>query len=160
MERLVADSHRNRCVRASLFGSFGQLDGTAGVVKSGDKVRIVYSRSTDGLIWTQTVTNAVTGAALSSFSHASGPMTGYVLPYCINYDLTASRWGTGTECDNNCSGTVSAQTYSNTTITLASKDTAFGSTLRVSGGTTYSGLSVSIDGTVWHIDSINIPAMD
>jgi hypothetical protein len=74
--------------------------------------------------------------------------------------LNAIRWGTGTECDDNCNGTVSPQTYKNTTITLASSDTAFGSTLGVSGGTTYSGLSVSKDGTVWHIDSINIPAMD
>ncbi|KUJ20628.1 uncharacterized protein LY89DRAFT_448834 [Mollisia scopiformis] len=133
------------CVRASLFGSFGQLDGQAGVVGEEDQVRIEYSRSADGLVWIQNVTNAVTGAYLSSFSHESGPMTG---------------WGTGTECDDDCSGTVSAQTYKNTTITLASSDTAFGDTLGVSGGTTYSGLSVSADGTVWHIDSISVPAMD
>lgn len=42
-----------RCVRASLFGSFGQLDADSAVVKDGDEVRIEYSRSADGLIWTQ-----------------------------------------------------------------------------------------------------------
>jgi hypothetical protein len=72
-------------------------------------------------------------------------------------DLT--RWGTGTECDNSCSGTISTQTYKNTTITLASSDTAFGNTLGVSGGTTYSGLEVSADGTVWSIERINVPPM-
>ncbi|KAE9377179.1 hypothetical protein N431DRAFT_402003 [Stipitochalara longipes BDJ] len=132
------------CVRASLFGSFGQLDGTAGVVNGTDEVKIEYSRSADGLSWTQNVTNAITGAYLSSFVHDSGPMTG---------------WGTGTECDSNCSGTIAPQTYKNTTITLAYSDTAFGNTLGVSGGTTYTGLKVSADGTVWTIESINVPAM-
>lgn len=70
-----------------------------------------------------------------------------------------SRWGTGTECDNSCSGTIAAQTYKNTTITLAASDTAFGKTLGVSGGTTYTELEVSADGTVWTIGNINIPAM-
>ena len=28
-------------------------------------------------------------------------------------------WGTGTECDDGCSGTVAAQQYMGTTITLA-----------------------------------------
>jgi len=42
-----------RCVRASLFGTFGQLDGIAGVVKGTDEVKIEYSRSADGLSWTQ-----------------------------------------------------------------------------------------------------------
>ena len=63
-------------MRASLFGSFGQLDGTASPVGGTDQVKIVYSRSADKKTWTQTVTNAVTGAALSTFSHESGPMTG------------------------------------------------------------------------------------
>jgi hypothetical protein len=56
------------------------------------------------------------------------------------------RWGTGTECDNSCSGTITAQTYKNTTITLASSDTAFGNTLGVSGGTTYTDFQVSAMG--------------
>lgn len=68
-------------------------------------------------------------------------------------------WGTGTECNDGCTGTVAAQTYKNTTITLASSDVNFGKTLGVSGGTTYSGLSVSADGKVWHIDTISVPKM-
>ncbi|KAG4438287.1 hypothetical protein IFR05_006222 [Cadophora sp. M221] len=132
------------CVRASLFGSFGQLDGVAGVVKGSDEVRIEYSRSADGLIWNQNVTNAVTGAFLSSFGRASGPMTG---------------WGTGTECNDGCSGTIAGQTYKNTVITLAGADTAFGNTLSTSQGTTYTGLKNSADGKTWTIDSINVPAM-
>ena len=43
------------CVRASLFGSFGQLDGPAGVVSGSDQVKIVYSRSADTKTWTQLV---------------------------------------------------------------------------------------------------------
>lgn len=39
----------NRCVRASLFGSFGQLDGTAGIVSGTDHVLINYTRSADEL---------------------------------------------------------------------------------------------------------------
>ena len=40
-------------MRASLFGSFGQLDGAAGIVKGTDEVLIEYTRNADGLSWTQ-----------------------------------------------------------------------------------------------------------
>ena len=43
------------CVRASVFGSFGQLDGTAGVVSGSDQVKIVYNLESDGQTWTQYV---------------------------------------------------------------------------------------------------------
>ena len=134
----------NRCVRASLFGSFGQLDGTAGIVSGTDHVLINYTRSADELSWTQTVTNAITGVALSSFTHDSGPMTGY---------------GTGTECDNSCSGTIVAQQYLNTTIVLEEADPDFSNTLGVSGGTTYTGLTSEEGGRIWKIARIDIPAM-
>ncbi|KAH6678480.1 hypothetical protein B0J14DRAFT_505863 [Halenospora varia] len=132
------------CIRASLFGSFGQLDADSAAVKGTDNVLINYTRSADGTIWTQNVTNAKTGAYLSSFSHASGPMTG---------------WGTGTECDDSCTGTIAAQTYKNTTITLASADASFIKTLTTSGGTTYTGAKMSADNKVLTIESINIPSM-
>jgi hypothetical protein len=77
------------CVRASVFGWFGQLDGTAGVVSGSDQVKIQYTLESNQQTWTQyvlpvttvycltnpyrTVTNAVTGALLSSYSHDSGP---------------------------------------------------------------------------------------
>ena len=134
------------CVRASVFGSFGQLDGDASPVSGDTPVKIVYTLESDDETWTQTVTNADTGASLSSYSIAAGPyMTGY---------------GTGTECDDSCSGTIASQTYSNTVITLASADTTFGDTIATSGGATYSGLTSSNDGQTWTIAEINIPAMD
>jgi hypothetical protein len=80
------------CVRASLFGSFGQLDGEASPVSGTDQVRIEYTLLDDQDTWVQyvyrtdcemlangdrNVTNAQTGKVLSTFSHKSGPyMTG------------------------------------------------------------------------------------
>lgn len=43
------------CVRASVFGSFGQLDGTASPVSGSEKVRIEYNLESDGETWTQYV---------------------------------------------------------------------------------------------------------
>ncbi|OQD90677.1 hypothetical protein PENANT_c001G10456 [Penicillium antarcticum] len=134
------------CVRASVFGSFGQLDGDGAAVSGDDHVRIEYNLESDGQTWKQTVTNAVTGALLSTYSRASGPyMTGY---------------GTGTECDGGCSGTIAAQKYLNTTITLAGADATFGNTIAKAGGATYTGLGSSQGGKVWTITQIDIPAME
>ncbi|OOF90700.1 hypothetical protein ASPCADRAFT_36730, partial [Aspergillus carbonarius ITEM 5010] len=133
------------CVRASIFGSFGQLDGTGSPVSADDHVRIEYNLASDGETWTQNVTNALTGAALSSYSYAAGPyMTGY---------------GTGTECDSDCTGTVASQLYINTTITLREADTSFGDTIATGAGATYTGLTSSEGGKVWKIATISIPAM-
>ncbi|RLL95616.1 hypothetical protein CFD26_105813 [Aspergillus turcosus] len=133
------------CVRASVFGSFGQLDGTASPVSGTDQVRIEYILLDDQETWVQNVTNAQTGKMLSTFSHKSGPyMRGY---------------GTGTECDGGCTGTVAEQKYLNTKITLASADPTFGNTIASAAGATYSGLSSSEGGKVWTIESITIPAM-
>lgn len=131
------------CVRASVFGPFGQLDGPASAVSGTTKVKIVYELQSDGQTWEQTVTNADTGATVSTYSHASGPcMTGY---------------GTGTECDSSCSGTVAAQKYLHTVITLAGADTTF--TIATAAGGTYKGLTSSNGGQVWTIAEIDIPAM-
>ncbi|PYH42915.1 uncharacterized protein BP01DRAFT_359137 [Aspergillus saccharolyticus JOP 1030-1] len=133
------------CVRASIFGSFGQLDGTGSPVSGDDQVRIEYNLLSDDNTWVQTVTNAVTGAALSNYSYPAGPyMTGY---------------GTGTECDDDCTGTVAAQFYLNTTITLREADTTFGDTIATGAGATYTGLSSSEGGKVWTIATISVPAM-
>lgn len=134
------------CVRASVFGSFGQVDGDAAAVSGSTPVEIVYELS--GTEWTQTVTNANTGASLSSYTIDVGEgatMTGY---------------GTGTECDNSCSGTIAEQTYQNTVITLLEADTSFGDTISTSAGATYSGLSSSEGGKVWTITKMTVPAMD
>jgi hypothetical protein len=68
-------------------------------------------------------------------------------------------YGTGTECDDSCSGTVAAQKYMNTVITLESADPTFGSTIATAQGATYTGLASSQGGLVWTIASINIPKM-
>ncbi|CAH0057042.1 unnamed protein product [Clonostachys solani] len=133
------------CVRASIFGSFGQLDGEASAVSGDQKVKIVYTLLDDNDTWRQDVTDADTGAELSSYEYKSGPyMRGY---------------GTGTECNNGCTPTIADQRYINTEITLAGPDTSFGNTIATSQGATYSGLSSNSDGSVWTIAEINVPKM-
>ena len=39
------------CIRCSVFGSFGQLDGPAGVVTAGMAVRIEFALQADGQTW-------------------------------------------------------------------------------------------------------------
>ncbi|KAG8996033.1 hypothetical protein FRB93_000995 [Tulasnella sp. JGI-2019a] len=131
------------CIRCSIFGSFGQIDGNSAVVKGTDAVTINYVLGSDKNTWTQTA--SINSVVVSTLSYAAGPyMKGY---------------GTGTECDDNCSGTIAAQTYTNTVITLDAADPNFGSTGVASGGTVMTGLSSSQSGKVWTIASINIPAM-
>lgn len=43
------------CVRASVFGSFGQLDGDAGIVSGSDQVKIQYTLESNQQTWTQYV---------------------------------------------------------------------------------------------------------
>lgn len=74
--------------------------------------------------------------------------------------LTVHRYGTGTECNDNCSGTIAEQKYLNTVITLAEADTTFGSTIAKAGGAAYTGLTSSQGGKVWTISQITVPAMD
>lgn len=68
-------------------------------------------------------------------------------------------WGTGTEYDSDCSGTIAAQKYTGTIITLAAADTTFGSTIASAQVATYTGLSSSNGGKVWTIETINMLAM-
>lgn len=68
-------------------------------------------------------------------------------------------YGTGTECDDSCSGTIAAQTYTNTILTFDAPDPNFGATGVASGGATVSGLASSQGGLVWTVASIHIPAM-
>lgn len=74
--------------------------------------------------------------------------------------LTRGRYGTGTECNDGCSGTIAEQKYLNTVITLAEADSTFGSTISKAGGAAYSGLTSSQGGKVWTISQITVPAMD
>jgi hypothetical protein len=41
------------CVRASVFGSLGQIDGTARIVSGTDEVLIHYTLQADQMTWTQ-----------------------------------------------------------------------------------------------------------
>ncbi|KKY15340.1 hypothetical protein UCDDS831_g07663 [Diplodia seriata] len=133
------------CIRASLFGGFGQLDGEASAISGDTKVRIEYNLMADGTTWEQLVSDADTGKNLTYFQHDSGPyMRGY---------------GTGTECQSDCTGTIDEQKYLNTVITLADADTTFGSTVGSSQGAKYSELKQTEGGKVWTIDTITVPAM-
>ncbi|KAF7552414.1 hypothetical protein G7Z17_g4360 [Cylindrodendrum hubeiense] len=133
------------CIRTSLFGSFGQLDGDSAAVDGDQKIKIVYTLLEDNDTWQQVVTDSETGTQLSTFEYKSGPyMKGY---------------GTGTECDDGCTPTIAEQRYINTTITLASADTNFGNTIASSQGATYSGLASSEGGKVWSISEIVVPSM-
>jgi hypothetical protein len=61
------------CIRCSLFGSFGQYSGDAGIVTGSEAVEIVYELASDLETWVQTATEVSTGTLLSTFSYASGP---------------------------------------------------------------------------------------
>lgn len=75
------------------------------------------------------------------------------------HPLTLNSWGTGTECNNDCTGTVAAQQYINTVITLKEADATFGNTIAKASGATYSGLASSSGGKVWTIKQIDVPSM-
>lgn len=68
-------------------------------------------------------------------------------------------YGTGTECQQDCTGTIAPQVYENTVLTLSSADRDFGKTIAVSQGATYEGLKVSSDGKTWTIAKMNVKAM-
>ncbi|EUC60663.1 hypothetical protein RSOL_359440 [Rhizoctonia solani AG-3 Rhs1AP] len=131
------------CVRASVFGWFGQRDGPAGVVKGTDAVTMKYKLQSNKMTWTQTVT--IDGKVVSTLDSDSGPYM--------------KGWGTGTECQDNCSGTVSAQKYTNTVITLDAADPNFSTTLSCSQGATATGITSEQGGKIWKIARINVPAM-
>lgn len=81
------------CIRCSLFGSFGQLDGPASPVSGDMKVEILYELQADGQTWKQTATDLGTKKQLSTFSHKSGP---YMVRFLFLSDLTSSQWLTWT----------------------------------------------------------------
>ncbi|KAF5674773.1 hypothetical protein FCIRC_7638 [Fusarium circinatum] len=106
-------------------------------------------RHLDGDDWTKyaviiivaDVTDADTDKQLSTFEYKSDP-------YMQDY-------GTGTECNNNCSPTVTEQRYINTEII----DTGFGKTIATAQGATYSGLTSTNGGKVRKISEIWVPKM-
>ncbi|KDN45518.1 hypothetical protein RSAG8_04842, partial [Rhizoctonia solani AG-8 WAC10335] len=131
------------CVRASVFGSFGQRDGPAAVVKATDSVTMRYKLGSNKMTWTQTVT--INSKVVSTLDSNSGPFM--------------KGWGTGTECNGGCTGTISPQKYTNTVITLDAADPSFGSTASSAQGATATGLTSEQGGKVWKIATINVPKM-
>ncbi|EUC55909.1 hypothetical protein RSOL_143700 [Rhizoctonia solani AG-3 Rhs1AP] len=113
------------------------------VLKATDSVTINYKLGSNKMTWTQTVT--IDGKAVSTINSDSGPYM--------------KGWGTGTECNNGCTGTISAQKYTNTVITLDAADPTFGSTAGSAQGATATGLTSEQGGKVWKIATINVPAM-
>ncbi|CCO28774.1 hypothetical protein RSOLAG1IB_08394 [Rhizoctonia solani AG-1 IB] len=131
------------CVRASVFGWFGQRDGPGAVVKATDSVTMNYKLGSNKMTWTQTVT--INNKVVSTLTSESGPYM--------------KGWGTGTECNGGCTGTISAQKYTNTVITLDAADPNFGKTASSAGGATATGLTSEQGGKVWKIATINVPRM-
>jgi len=89
--------------------------------------------------------------------------------------LLQGGFGTGTECNNNCPGSVSTQvrtflpschshlsafqTYTNARIVLDKADASFSGTLGVGSGVVASALTTSDSGKTWTVASIKIPPM-
>lgn len=93
--------------------------------------------------------DAVTGTLLSSFNKTSGPMLG---------------WETAIECNDAssgsaCTGTVSEQTWNNSTIVLESADAMFVQTLGSGTGLTHTDMVTADEGVTWTITKIVIPAV-
>lgn len=61
------------CIRCSLFGWFGQLDGPASPVDGNMRVEILYELLSDNKTWRQTAKDLGTGKQLSTFERDSGP---------------------------------------------------------------------------------------
>lgn len=68
-------------------------------------------------------------------------------------------WGTGTECNEGCNGTISAQKYTNTTIVLDAPDARFDSTRSSGNGVTFTDMVSEEGGKVWKIETIDIAPM-
>ncbi|KAF9023261.1 hypothetical protein BDZ89DRAFT_1018326 [Hymenopellis radicata] len=136
------------CVMASYFGVVNgvttQLNGAMVPVNANTAVTIHYKLGSDQVTWTQTVT--LNGSVISTLQSFDGP-------------LYNGGWGTGTECQANCTGSTSAQTYTNTTIILMNADPNFIKTRGIGSGVVASDMLTADGGKTWTIASITIPKM-
>jgi hypothetical protein len=145
------------CVRASDFGSFGQLSGNGYPISYNDLVTIEYKLEPDGQTWDQIVTSKAAGAVVSYFSYADGPMPG-------------TGFGFGTEADDN-SFTIDNQFYVNTELHFAVADphwastgvgavgAAYGATGTGTGIGTAQNVRTPDGGLSWLVDLITLPPM-
>jgi hypothetical protein len=146
------------CVRASDFGSFGQLSGAGYPISYNDLVTIEYKLEPDNNTWDQVVTSKAAGKVVSFFSYADGPMPG-------------TGFGFATEADKN-SFTIDHQYYVNTEMHFAVADPNFGSTGVGAVGAQYgatgtgSGIGTAQNvrtpdgGLSWLVDLITLPPMN
>ncbi|KAK0485912.1 hypothetical protein IW261DRAFT_760505 [Armillaria novae-zelandiae] len=136
------------CAMASYYGVVDgvttQLNGDMVPIDADASITIHYKLADDDVTWEQTVT--LNGEVISTLTSSDGP-------------LYNGGWGTGTECQQDCTGTTSPQYYTNTTITLLEADSDFSLTLSMGDGVEASSMVTSDDGKTWTIDSITIPAM-
>ncbi|KAF9269197.1 hypothetical protein L218DRAFT_1072827 [Marasmius fiardii PR-910] len=130
------------CVSASYFGVGGQKSGPLVPVNGNTPIDIHYKLASDRRTWDQTVT--VNGKVISTLKSSDGP-------------LYQGGWGTGTECQKNCRGTISTQTYKNTKIVLSAADPNLKNTLGVGAGVRHTGLKTSDGGKTWQVSQITIP---
>ncbi|KAF9872096.1 hypothetical protein CkaCkLH20_10433 [Colletotrichum karsti] len=106
-------------------------------------------KDTSSYSWTQTMTDAVTGDVLSTYTKVS--------------KQKSTLWNTAIELqDSNgvaASGTTEPQYYVNTTIVLAEADANFGSTIYGESGGSYTTPKTTDGGKTWTIEKITVPAM-
>ncbi|KAK9415735.1 hypothetical protein SUNI508_10213 [Seiridium unicorne] len=99
--------------------------------------------------WTQTMTDAVTGDLLSTYTKVS--------------KQKSTLWNTAIEVqDYNGvagSGTIEPQYYVNTTIVLKAADANYGSTIYAESGAEYTEPTTIDGGKTWTIEKITLPAM-
>ena len=69
------------------------------------------------------------------------------------------RWGTATECQADCEGTIDTHYYYDTLIVLEKGSMSYGQTIGAGGGATFSDFSPNEDGSIWRIAKITIPPM-
>ncbi|QSZ28525.1 hypothetical protein DSL72_003023 [Monilinia vaccinii-corymbosi] len=139
------------CISSEVYGSGYQYVGalTTADLTWENGIKLNYTLADpDTYLWTQTMSDAVTGKLLSSFQKTSGPMLG---------------WGTALECDNYkgvaCTGTDQYQYYINSTIRLKAADSTFSSTLGFGTGVTHTDMETTDGGATWTIAKIEIPPM-
>jgi MYXO-CTERM domain-containing protein len=146
------------CVEASVFGSFGQINGPTVAIDPDDHVTIEYTLQADNNTWLQTVTSQKLGRVVSTLTSKSGQMPN-------------GGFGFATEADNN-SFTIDTQYYLCTEIDLFAADPSFGGTgvggrgaqmgaTGVGSGVgTAKNLHTPDNGKTWLVDLITLPAMN
>ncbi|KAB8302768.1 hypothetical protein EYC80_006115 [Monilinia laxa] len=139
------------CISSEVYGSGYQYVGdlTTADIDYENGIKLNYTLADpETYLWTQTMSDAVTGKLLSSYNKTSGPMTG---------------WGTALECDDNngvsCTGTDQHQYYFDSTIILKAADSTFSSTLGAGTGVTHTEMETADGGITWTIAKIAIPPM-